>query len=211
MLFQGSKPESWEEPDEVWQGNDEAGKPLQVFVWHHLHVRQARAMEVSVYRVVRERAKGTRRDPVESWFCWIGPTPLPLEEIVSTYRSRFSHEHTSRFLKQDLFWSKARVHRPEQFERWSLIVATAMNQLILARQLGQASFRPWEHRQEAVTPRQVRRCMPAILAQLDTPAKAPKPRGKSPGRAKGACLAKAERYPVIRKPKPVPKKRRKSA
>jgi hypothetical protein len=210
-LFQGSKPETWGEPDEMWQGDDEAGKPIQVFAWHHLHFRQARECEVSVYRVVRERAKGTKRDPRESWLCWLGPVPLPLCEVVSTYRYRFSHEHTYRFLKQDLFWTKARVRTPEQFERWSLIVATAMNQLVLARSLGQASFRPWERRQEVVTPRQVRRCLPAILAQLGTPTCVPKPRGKSPGRVKGTCVAKAKRYPVIRKPKPVPKKRRKSA
>jgi hypothetical protein len=210
-LFQGSKPETWGEPDEMWQGDDEAGKPIQVFAWHHLHFRQARECEESVYRVVRERAKGTKRDPRESWLCWLGPVPLPLCEVVSTYRYRFSHEHTYRFLKQDLFWTKARVRTPEQFERWSLIVATAMNQLVLARSLGQASFRPWERRQEVVTPRQVRRCLPAILAQLGTPTCVPKPRGKSPGRVKGTCVAKAKRYPVIRKPKPVPKKRRKSA
>ncbi len=210
-LFQGSKPETWGEPDQQWQGTDEQGKPIQVFAWHHLHFRQAREIEVSVYRVLRERAKGTRRDPVESWFCWRGPVPLPLCEVVSTYRYRFSHEHTYRFLKQDLFWSKVRVRSPEQFERWSLIVATAMNQLVLARSLGQASFRPWERRQEVVTPRQVRRCMPAILTQLGTPARVPKTRGKSPGRVKGTCIAKAVRYQVIRKPKSVPKTRRKSA
>jgi len=210
-VFQGSKPETWGEPDEMWQGEDEAGRPIQVFAWHPLHVRQARAIEVTVYRVLRERARGTRRDPVERWFCFLGPVPLPLCEVVSTSRSRFSHEHTSRFLKQDLFWAKARVRTPEQCERWSLIVATAMNQLVLARSLGQASFRPWERRQEVITPRQVRRCMPAILAQVGTPATAPKTRGKSPGRTKGTCVAKAKRCPVIRKPKPVPKKRRKSA
>ena len=210
-LFQGSKPETWGEPDEVWQGTDEAGKPIQVFAWHQLHFRQARECEVSVYRVLRERAKGSKRDPKESWFCWRGSKPLPLCEVVSTYRYRFSHEHTYRFLKQDLFWTKARVRSPEQFERWSLIVATAMNQLVLARELGEASFRPWERRQEVVTPRQVRRCMPAILAQLGTPTRVPKTRGKSPGRAKGTRMTKAKRYSVIRKPKPVPKKRRKSA
>lgn len=210
-LFQGSKPETWGEPDQQWQGSDEAGKPIQVTAWHHLHLRQAREIEVSVYRVQRERAKGTRRDPLESWFCFRGPVPLPLCEVVSTYRYRFSHEHTYRFLKQDLFWTKAHVRTPEQFERWSLIVATALNALVLASELGQASFRPWERRREVITPRQVRRCMPAILPQLGTPARMPKTRGKSPGRAKGTSIAKAKRYQVIRKPKPVPKTRRKSA
>lgn len=204
-LFQGSKPETWGEPDEIWQGSDEAGKPIQVSAWHRLHFRQAPEVEVTVYRVVRERAKGTRRDPVESWFCWVGPVPLPLEEVVSTYRYRFSHEHTYRFLKQDLFWTKARVRTPEQFERWSLVVATAMNQLVLARALGQAQFRPWENRREVLTPRQVRRCMPAILTQLGTPTSAPKVRGKAPGWPKGTPRTRSARFAVIKKPKPVPK------
>lgn len=51
-LFQGSKPESWGEPDQYWQGSNEAGQPIQVFAWHHLHVRRAREVQVSVYRVV---------------------------------------------------------------------------------------------------------------------------------------------------------------
>jgi DDE family transposase len=210
-LFQGSHPETWGEPEQEWKGTDEAGKPILVQAWHRLHFRQAREVEVSVYRVLRERARGSRRDPRESWFCWVGRTPLPLEEVTATYRHRFSHEHTYRFLKQDLFWTKARVRTPEQFERWSLIVATAMNVLVLARHLGQASFRPWERRREVVTPRQVRRCMPAILAQLGTPAAAPKPRGKSPGWRKGTPRTRPARFEVIKKPKPVPKTRRKHA
>jgi hypothetical protein len=71
--------------------------------------------------------------------------------VVWTYKQRFSHEHTYRFLKQDLLWTKVRVRTPEQFERWSLVVATAMNQLVLARHLGQALYHPWERRRDVVT------------------------------------------------------------
>jgi hypothetical protein len=182
-----------------------------VQAWHRLHFRQAREVEVSVYRILRERAKGTKRDARASWFCWMGRVPLPLEEVAATYRHRFSHEHTYRFLKQDLFWTKARVRTPEQFERWSLVVATAMNSLVLARHLGQAGFRPWERRREVVTPRQVRRVMPAILAHLGTPAKEPKARGKSPGWRKGTPRTRPARFAVLKKPKPVPKTHRKRA
>lgn len=210
-LFQGSKPETWGEPNHQWQGSDDAGKPVQVAAWHQLHFRQAREVEVSVYRVLRERATGSKRDPVESWFCWVGPVPLPAGEVVTTYRYRFSHEHTYRFLKQDLFWTKARVRTPEQFERWSLVVATAMNHLVLACGCGQAQFRPWENRREVITPRQVRRCLPMILAQLGTPAHAPKVRGKAPGWPKGTPRRRSERFAVIKKPKPVPKTHRKPA
>jgi hypothetical protein len=84
-----------------------------------------------------------------------------------------------------------------------------MNQLVLARCLGQAIYRPWERRSHVVTPRQVRRIMPAILQQLGTPTRMPKPRGKSPGWRKGRHRMPAPRFVVIKKPKPVPKTHRK--
>jgi len=96
-LFQGSKPETWGEPEQEWNGTDEQGKLILVQAWHHLHFRQAREVEVTVFRVLRERAKGTKRDPRESWFCFLGKTPLSPEEAAATYRHRFSHEHTYRF------------------------------------------------------------------------------------------------------------------
>jgi hypothetical protein len=74
--FQGSRLEIWGEPIVQWQGTDEQGHPVTVQAWHHLHLRQVREVEVSVYRVLRERAKGTKRDPRESWFCWVGTARL---------------------------------------------------------------------------------------------------------------------------------------
>ncbi len=49
------------------------------------------------------------------------------------------------------------------------------------------------------TPSTVQRDMPRIILEFGTPAKAPKPRGKSPGRLKGECPGKRERFPVIKK------------
>jgi len=100
---------------------------------------------------------------------------------------------------------------PAQIERWSWIVACACNQLLLAQHLGQAVLRPWESKQRAVTPRQVRRVMPSILVQVGTPAKPPKPRGKSPGWPTGRVRTPAPRFAVVLKPKPVPKTHRKRA
>ncbi len=208
-LFQGNKPETWGEPDASWEGRDQQGKPISVQAWQHLHFRQARDVELTVYRVLRRGARGTRRDPRESWFIWRGKNPLPLEEVVNCYQRRFSHEHTYRFLKQDLLWTKVHVRSAPQFERWSLVVATAMNQLVLARSFGQANYRPWERRRHILTPRQVRRVMPALLQQLGTPARLPKPRGKSPGWRKGMPRRRPARFEVIKKPQSVPKTRRK--
>lgn len=99
-LFQGSKPETWGEPDEAFQGSDEQGRPLTVQVWHRLHLQQAREGQVSVYRVLREGAKGTRRDPRESWFLWVRASPLPPEEVVGCYRQRFSQQRAPLSLPQ---------------------------------------------------------------------------------------------------------------
>lgn len=210
-LFQGSRPETWGEPDASWTGTDWRGKELSVQAWKHLHFRQAREVEVTVFRVLRDQASGTKRDPRESWLVWVGEQDLELSEVAESYRRRFSHEHSYRFLKQDLLWTKVHVRTPEQFERWSLVVATAMNHLVLARLLGPASYRPWERRHDRVTPRQVRRVMTGILVQVGTPTKVPKPRGKAPGRPLGATVKPAPRYEVVRKPKPLPKKRQTTA
>jgi hypothetical protein len=89
------------------------------------------------------------------------------------------------------------VRTPEQFERWSWLVALVLNQLYVARELGQALHRPWEGTDRPVTPQQVRRVMPAILLQVGTPARPCQPRGNSPGRAKGFRPEPAPRFPVV--------------
>src|SRR6266487_3379973 len=47
-------------------------------------------------------AQETRRDPRESWFVWVGPGHLAQGEMAISYQRWFSHEHTYRYLKQDL-------------------------------------------------------------------------------------------------------------
>ena len=60
---------------------------------------------------------------------------------------------------------------------------------------------PWERRYEAVrlTPVRVHRVVSALLGKLGTPAKPPKPCGRSPGRTKGRRSGRAKLYPAIKK------------
>ena len=78
---------------------------------------------------------------------------------------------------------------------------SGMNQLMLARHLGQAVYRPWEPTRRPLTPRQVRRSMPSILKQVGTPARMCQPRGKSPARAPGFHPQPVPRFPVVLKGK----------
>jgi hypothetical protein len=120
------------------------------------------------------------------------------------YVLRFGQEHGYRFDKQALLWQEPRLRTPEQFERWSLVVAIAHNHLVLARDLVEPLLRPWESQHRPVSLQQVRRGLDKLLGQLGTPARPPNPRGKPFGRSKGAKVRKAKRFPVIRKKPKLP-------
>jgi hypothetical protein len=209
--FQCKDESSHGEPDETWKGVDAKGACIEVRCWNHLHLRTARWVEVSVIQIIRQGATGRARDPKVSWFVWKGDEPAPLAEISPTYRLRYSHEHVSRFDKQELLWDVPRLRTPERTERWTQVVACAHNQLVLARDLVQGCYRPWEPRRSMPTLTQVRRAMPTLLHQLGTPARPPQLRGKAPGRAKGFHPKPRTRHPVIRKTSNKPKTSNKAA
>ncbi|HZR44215.1 MAG TPA: transposase [Ktedonobacteraceae bacterium] len=207
-LFQGTRPETLTGAEAVWMSHDEKGHLVTVSRWSGLHFRQAREVPVRVFCAQRDGAKGSKRDPRESWFVCLDdhPVSVPLPQIMSSYGRRFSHEHGYRYLKQDLLWAEVHVRTPEQFERWSWCVGIVMNQLLLARTLGQACYRPWESRRQVVTPGQVRRMMPVILSQVGTPASRCQRRGNSPGRALGFHPEPTPRYDVVIKEPKKPSK-----
>src|SRR3989440_1091079 len=204
-LFQGKRPETHGQACEVCSEEPPEGRRVHISRWNHLHFQQDRSLDLSVIRVEREAAKGTKRDPRVSWFVMLDAV-IPLPQIAQQYRRRFSQEHNYRFLKQELLWTHVHVRTPAQFERWSWLVALVFNQLYLARELGQALHRPWERADRPVTPQQVRRVMPAILLQVGTPARPCQPATKSPGPSKGFRPQPAPRFPAARKTLKVPLK-----
>jgi hypothetical protein len=194
--FRCNDPGSQQEPDEAFQNEQ-----LQVACWKRLHFREEPGLPVTVLRVVREAAADTKRDPKVSWFLFVGEQMPALSQIPSLYARRYSLEHGYRVDKQDLLWERVRLRTPEQFERWTDIVACVRNQLCLARPLCCAR-QPWERPSGKVgagTPSQVRRGLRRIMPELGTPASLCRPRGKSPGRVPGVKVTRAERYPVLRK------------
>jgi hypothetical protein len=200
--FKGSDPTTHGPPDSDWSGGDAHNRPVQVSCWEGLHLRKAREVTITAVRIVRTKARGTKRDPREAWFWWLGG-PLPAgPELAGLYPRRFGQEHGYRFDKQDLLWAAPRVRTPEQMERWTDVVAVVHNQLVLARPSVEGERRPWEARTRPTTPRQVRRAMGRIIVQLGTPARPPQRRGKAPGRALGAVVKRATRYAVVRKSPP---------
>jgi hypothetical protein len=143
-----------------------------------------------------------RREPRLLWLWWHGPegTTPDLDLIWRAYVRRFDLEHTLRFLKQDMGWTTPRVRHPEQADRWSWLMVAAYTQLRLARARVADLRLPWERRYDRgrLTPVRVHRVVSSVLVELGTPAKAPKPCGRSPGRPKGRLSGRAKHYPAIK-------------
>ncbi|MCA1718881.1 MAG: hypothetical protein LC781_19330 [Actinobacteria bacterium] len=124
-----------------------------------------------------------------------------LDLLWRSYCQRFSIEHAIRFIKERLGWVRPKVRHPEQADRWTWLILAAYAQLLLARGIVADRRLPWEKplAVEKLTPYRVLRSFAALLPLLGTPAEAPKPRGRSPGRPKGSLSGPARRYPAIKK------------
>jgi hypothetical protein len=131
-------------PDAFWSGTNKDGQEVEVSIWHHLHYKKARQIQVSVLRVVRPHAQDTERDPCISWFVFRGEQMPAPSEISDMYARRYSQEHGYRVDKQNLLWETPRLRTPEQFQHWTDLVACVRNQLYLARPLAEVVRQPWE-------------------------------------------------------------------
>lgn len=149
------------------------------------------------------RLPGRGYAPQVLWLWWHGPAghPLALDLVWRAYVRRSDREHTSRFLKQILGWPTLRVRHPEQADRRTWLVLAAYTQLRLARGWVADRRLPWERPLPPgrLTPCRVRRAVSALLLVLGTPAAAPQPCGRSPGRATGRRSRPAPRHPALKK------------
>jgi hypothetical protein len=200
-----SDPCTQSHPDQSWHGTDEKGHPVRICWWEHMHVKEARWLDLTIIQVSRPYATNSERDPRISWFVYLGQEPQEgLAQIALMYGLRFSQEHGYRFDKQALLWAQPRLRTPEQFDRWSQVVAIVHNLITFAREFIAPELHPWENKHRDPTPQQVRRGLAKFLPQLGTPASPPKPRGNPKGRKKGAVVRKATRFPIVRKTAKMP-------
>ena len=156
------------------------------------------AVLVEVERLPRGKR---RREPRVLWLWWHGSGEPDLGLLWRSYVRRFDSEHTFRFLKQTLGWITSRVRHPEQADRWTWLVVGAFTKLRLARACVADRRLPWERRYDPgrLTPIRVHRVVLTLLAELGTPARPPKPCGRSPGRPQGRLSGRAKRYPAVKK------------
>ncbi len=208
-------PSTWPEPSAEHACEDAGYGYVRVRAWAELHPKVQNhegkgsrgllpivvgtLILVEVERLPRGER---RREPRVLWLWWHGPegTMPDLDLIWRSYVRRFDLEHTFRFLKQSMGWTTPRVRHPEQADRWTWLVVAAYTQLRLARTRCEDLRLPWERRYDVgrLTPIRVHRAVSVLLAHLGTPAKPPKPCGRSPGRPKGRLSGRAKRYPALK-------------
>ena len=211
-----SDPSTWPEPSAEHVCEDAGHGRVRVRAWSNLHPK-VRNHEGKGSRGLLPIGVGTlvlveverlprgerRREPRVLWLWWYGPEGMApeLDLIWRSYVRRFDLEHTFRFLKQSMGWTTPRVRQPEQADRWTWLVIGAFTQLRLARACVADLRLPWERRYDAgrLTPTRVHRTVSALLVHLGTPAKAPKPCGRSPGRPRGRLSGRARRYPAVKR------------
>jgi len=213
VRFDLKNPETWPEPASEHRDSTADYGGVRVRAWSGLHPKTRRAAErygsgsaavrgtVILVEVERLPSGERRRQPKKLWLWWQGEGEPDLNLLWRSYCRRFSVEHAIRFVKERLGWVRPKVRHPEQADRWTCLILAAYAQLLLAREVVADRRLPWEKplAAEKLTPYRVLRSFVTLMPVLGTPAAAPKPRGRSPGRPKGSLSGPAKRYPAIKK------------
>jgi hypothetical protein len=211
--FACKDPTTWPSPTAEHVTADEQDGTVRVRAWARLHPKQQAhpgrgsrrtrpIVRGTVVLVEVSRLPARSYQPQALWLWWHGPEGrLDLDLLWRADVRRFDLEHTLRFGKPCLGWTTPRVHHPEQADRWTWLVVAVYTQLRLARSGVADHCLPWERplKPDKLTPARVRRALSARLPMVGTPASAPKPCGRSPGRPQGSRSGRAPRYPALNK------------
>jgi hypothetical protein len=199
IKFKLSEPSTWGEEACFLELDDSKLGRVRVRLWKNLHFRKAAVRPMSLIRVERLDEQGCLKVSKPLWLAWVGEEMPPLSEIWQLYLRRFTIDHWYRFLKQRLHWTLPKLSTPKQCERWSDLMPMITWELWLARDIVTDNPLPWQKSIGKLTPGRVAQAMGGILAAISTPARSPKPRGKSPGWTSGEPRQRRIRYPIVKK------------
>jgi hypothetical protein len=213
--FHLKEPETWDAPDQVVEttfiSHKQVTYRVEIQAWHDLVMRGKKAcpMRQHPFTLVKTRwynQQGETLFQKPLWLIVMGERRMELSllDIYQAYLQRYDLEHFFRFGKQKLLLDKFQTPDDQHEEHWWRLVALAYLQLRVAKDVASHLPRPWEQYlpvpvDKHPTPAMVLRDMSRIIRQIGTPAPAPKLRGKSPGRRKGAKFAPRIRQPVMKK------------
>ncbi len=208
---------TWGEPDEeewtTWTTHRGKKYNVRLRGWRNIRMTGTREYLMHKYPftlvradVLDEERKSVFQRPM--WLIVMGKRreEISLVEVWEAYGQRVDLEHYFRFGKQKLLLNAYQTPDVEHEENWGQIVQLAYIMLWLAAGLVEDMPRPWEKSEPKekaglVSPGRAQRGFGEIISRFGTPAKAPKPRGYSSGRAEGEKPGARKRHPVIQKGK----------
>lgn len=207
-----AEPGSWPEPSTRSTSETARYGRAQALSWDRMHPRlthrgawaahpgQLPIVEGTLIRLAVEHLPGQRAaKPVWLWTSAVGIDQEAVTRCWQAYLRRFDLEHTIRFEKQTLGWTRPKLRSPAAADRWTWLIIAAHTQLRLARMLTVDLRRPWERPlpAERLSPARVRRGFRYLRAKTPLPASAPKPTHPGPGRPPGVTnRQRAPRYDV---------------
>jgi hypothetical protein len=135
-------------------------------------------------------------EPMWLWSSRPDAGPDEVAVLWQAYLRRFDLEHTFRFLKQVLGWTRPKLRDPAAADRWTWLILACYAQLRLARTLAADLRLPWQQPcpPGRLTPARVRRGFRNIRQNLPELTSAPKPGKPGPGRPPGS----KNRHPATR-------------
>lgn len=164
----------------------------------------------ALIRLSVDRLPGDRNPkPVWLWTSRPDLTPDAMDRYWHAFLRRFDLEHTFRFCKQTLGWTRPRIRTAAQGQRWTQVIVAAHTQLRLARGLTRDLRRPWEKPATTpglLTPARVRRGFRYLRRKTLHPAGAPKPSRPGPGRPPGVPNRRKAPHPAVGKTRVAPAK-----
>ncbi len=221
--FSLADPTTWSEPDETTTTTMRSlsGKTyrIQIEAWHDMRMTGkckpvVLPMHLHPFTLVRVRlfnVHGELAFQRPLWLIVMGDRrrELTLLNIFQAYQRRYDLEHFFRFGKQRLLTDRYQTPDTDHEEKWWLMSHLAYLQLWVARPVAQAVPRPWEtappfgaNPKQPLSATHVQRDFARLIRQFGTPAAAPKRRGISAGRLKGAVLPHRPCSLVVCKSKP---------
>jgi len=196
-----SDPATWPEPAVTTTTATTRYGTATAMAWGRLHQHLAHrdgwedhhgelpVIEGTLIRLQVGHLPGQRSpDPVWLWSSRAGTSAAEADRTWQAYLRRFDLEHTFRFWKQTLGWTRPKLRDPAAADRWTWLIIAAYAQLYLARTLAADIRLPWQQPcpPGRLTPARVRRGFRNLRQTLPVPASAPKPPAPGPGRPPGS-------------------------
>ena len=144
----------------------------RAMAWSRLHQRLASragwedhdgelpVIEGTLIRLAVDHLPGDRSpDPLWLWTTAPGLSADAVDRTWQAFLRRFDIEHTFRFFKQVLGWTRPKLRDPAAADRWTWLIIAAYAQLWLARGLAADIRLPWQRPcpPGRLTPARVRR------------------------------------------------------